>query len=149
MGLLKCSGQMTHMAYTSPPQMIMPANAPNALSNSCILVISYFVSVKGRQYIQQKIATLERANCPQVVLARAFESLRACSARLLHRAVVVEGRVSLGPMVHVRIGLNIEEAVVINRGPVPEAELPGGPGRGTVQGQSPAPEVFAARAFQQ
>ena len=43
MGLLKCSGQMTHTAYTSPPQMIMPANAPKALNNSRILVTSLFV----------------------------------------------------------------------------------------------------------
>jgi hypothetical protein len=37
---LSFSGQMTHTAYTSPPQMIMPATAPNALSSSRILVTS-------------------------------------------------------------------------------------------------------------
>jgi len=40
---LSFSGQMTHTAYTSPPQMIMPANAPNALNSSRIWVTSLFV----------------------------------------------------------------------------------------------------------
>jgi hypothetical protein len=43
MGLLKCSGQMTHPAYTSPPQMIAPANAPKALSSSRMLVTSFII----------------------------------------------------------------------------------------------------------
>lgn len=38
---LSFSGQMTHTAYTSPPQTIIPANAPKALNSSRILVTSF------------------------------------------------------------------------------------------------------------
>jgi len=40
---LSFSGQMTHTAYTSPAQMIMPANAPSALNSSPILITTLFV----------------------------------------------------------------------------------------------------------
>lgn len=35
---LSLSGQMTHTAYTKPPQMIIATNVPNALSNSRICI---------------------------------------------------------------------------------------------------------------
>jgi hypothetical protein len=49
-GLSKCSGQMTHPAYTSPPQMIALANAPRALNSSRIAVTSFSSSFARNGY---------------------------------------------------------------------------------------------------